>query len=316
MAYQRSLVYVPDGKTGYYWQGQDGGIEGLNQDTWVIVYIAQIKTALEGIPYPYHILCKGDDLRIALAVPGEETTQVGMKRIKDDYVMRLSQTMKDVGHKIKIKKSFGSEMYFAFSKYASYQDIELPQSLRKIQKCHGATNAFLPSLDEYIAFSNAHSACRVAPIVLPSYYVALRWSYHYLLSHSEYMKLSDEQLQGILLVPSLLGGFPIIYLHNFHVPAESDLLSQFLHLLQYCREFFPPVADATERFCRVGHTEPSNYMMLLKDPYSLPLSKPPSATNVLRKAILPTLSRKARNESLLELLNFIQTDDQSLRITY
>lgn len=48
LAYQRTLVYIPNGQQGYYWQGQDGGIEGLNQGTWVIVYIAQIKTPLEG----------------------------------------------------------------------------------------------------------------------------------------------------------------------------------------------------------------------------------------------------------------------------
>lgn len=196
-----------------------------------------------------------------------------LKRIKVDIVLRLSQTVDDVGHQIKIEEGFGSEMYFAFSKYASYQDIELPQGLRKIQKCHGATNSFLSSLDGHIgsAFSNAHSTCRVFPVVLPSYYVALRCACHYLLSNPGYCKLSDPQLHGLLLVPSILGGFPIIHLHNFHVLAESDLLSPFLCLLDFCRSKFPSVAAAMEQSCKIGCMETSNFMMLLKDPYSLPL---------------------------------------------
>lgn len=86
-------------------------------------------------------------MTIALAVLGEGTTQLGLKRIKDDIVLPLSQTMDDVGHQIKIEESFGSEMYFAFSKYASYQDVELPQGLRKYYRIEESQSDRKPTQD-------------------------------------------------------------------------------------------------------------------------------------------------------------------------
>ena len=34
---------MPDVSETYTWYGQDGGIEGVNQDTWVYVYIEHIR---------------------------------------------------------------------------------------------------------------------------------------------------------------------------------------------------------------------------------------------------------------------------------
>lgn len=105
-----------------------------------------------------------------------------------------------MGHHIKIEESFGFGRYLAFSEYSSYDDNELPQALRKIQKCRGATNSFILTFDEYMgsALSNGHSACRMSPIVVPAV----------TFSHPQYCKLSD-QLISLVLVPSLLG-FPIL----------------------------------------------------------------------------------------------------------
>lgn len=132
MAYQRALMYVPDKSGTWYWNGQDGGIEGLNQDTWVLVYIAQIKSALAGIEFPYHILCKGDDMRVCFAVPPSIYTQRPIAQVREELVGRISKALGDLGHTIKKEESYGSETYFAFSKAASIHNIEMPQTLRKI----------------------------------------------------------------------------------------------------------------------------------------------------------------------------------------
>ena len=42
----------------YAWEGQDGGIEGPNQDTWAYVYIEQIRYIMRTQPYPFFIFCK------------------------------------------------------------------------------------------------------------------------------------------------------------------------------------------------------------------------------------------------------------------
>lgn len=78
-------MYVPDGPRGFYWDGQGREIEGLNQETWVVVHTGRIKIAFKGLPYPCHILCKEDDLRVALAKSRTEIPRRdSVKAIKED----------------------------------------------------------------------------------------------------------------------------------------------------------------------------------------------------------------------------------------
>lgn len=313
LAYQKTLLYVPNKPTTYFWDGQSGGIEGLNQDSWVVIYLAQIKTALEGLDLHYHILCKGDDLRVAFAIPPSLWKNESMSAIKNDIVRRISETMKDFGHKIKIMESYGSSCYFAFSKTASVGNIELPQGFRKIQKCHGSSNAFIPTLDEYIGatFSNAHSTCKVQPTVFPSYSIAAFWSLYYLLQHNVYEDCTEDELVALMLVPSMLGGFPVIYLHNMHVRAESDLLSPFIGIYSFCKRSFPSVAQVMENFFYAPkHDVNEHYTMLYIDPYALPHDRPQLPSARLRGFIKPILAKYTKQEDVKDL--FEATNDDSM----
>lgn len=104
-----------------------------------------------------------------------------------------------MGHDIKILDRYGSTRYFNFSKNASVDKIELSQVLWKIQKCYDATNAFLPTIEDFIGstFSNAHSACRVTTNVIPCFFVALMWAYYYLLSDK--LSASERQVATITI---------------------------------------------------------------------------------------------------------------------
>lgn len=126
----------------------------------------------------------------------------------------------------------------AFGKIASVKSVERPMAYRKIAQSYGVNNAFMPLLDDYIGstLSNAHSASRVCMNLGHCYLVGLLWMYYYLLSTPEYNRLTDPQLITCALILSTLGGFPIIYLHNMYVRAESDLLSPCLQLYQFAIE--------------------------------------------------------------------------------
>lgn len=58
-SYEHARVYIPDELLPAAWDGQLGGIEGLNQHTWVIIYLAQLKYAFRDLGARYHLLCKG-----------------------------------------------------------------------------------------------------------------------------------------------------------------------------------------------------------------------------------------------------------------
>lgn len=307
LAYGKSFIYVPDENDIYYWDGQSGGIEGLNQDTWVVTYLGQIKSALKPLGFNYYVLCKGDDIRIAVLIPPLVVRQQTLNKIKSTIVQHLQVSLKDFGRKIKIAESYGSEHYFTFSKCASIDTIELPQVFRKIQKCHGANNAFISTLDEYIAsaFSNAHSSCKVSPNVTPVYTVGLIWSLFDLMNHTRYKYLSDIELASLMMIPNIVGGFPIIYLHNMHVRAESDLLAPFIGLLSFYHKYNNEIFSIMKNFLRFSPIKSNSLISLYKDPYSLPLNRPTLPTTLLRMQIIPSLRKLTKNESICELFEFL-----------
>lgn len=237
------------------------------------------------------MFCKGDDVRISFAIPCKVLEGTTMSHLKNQIITEIATTLKSFGHKINIQESYGSSIYYAFSKYASLGRVELPQSFRKIQKVHGANNAFLPTLDDYIAstFSNAHSVCKTNASILGCYATAYFWATWYLVNYDIYSMLSDAAYTACLLVPSILGGFPIIYYHNMWVRAESDLLSPFLGLLMFARESFHESYPYMSNFCYAPVGEIKDRDLLFRDPYALPSLRPSLPTSGLRH---PACSQK------------------------
>nr|WFD55778.1 MAG: L protein [Changping Tick Virus 3] len=303
-AYEKSFVIMPDEGEVYYWDGQLGGIEGLNQYTWVDTYINQVKVCMEPYNFPYHILCRGDDLRVVIMVPPKAVREQGLDKIKKSILSRFAMDGMTFGHKIKEEDSYASECYFAFSKNAFVHDVEQPQTFRKIQKAYGANNAFLKTPDDYVAsaFSNCHSASKTSPTPVACYSVACLWAAEYLTHHEDYVKLSDHELTALLQTPNIMGGFPVIYLHNFFVRAESDLLPPFLHLAQLLKQSHPAIGDVMYKFwCQKMADARRSFVGLLIDPYSLPLAKPTTATTLLRKEASKMVEKRTKNAQLSQL---------------
>lgn len=311
-AYEKTFCYICDGNNMYYWNGQRGGIEGQNQYTWMTVYINQIKVALKDFPFRYHMICKGDDMRIAVLVPQTHYDKKELGNLKRIIVDQISSTCKEFGHQINVEESYGSCHYFAFSKAASIDKIELPQTFRKIQKTYGANNAFINTLDDYISatLSNAHSACKVSPNIVPCYATGLFWLFFYLKNHWIYSSCTDNELISISLIPSIMGGFPIIYLHNFFVRAESDLLSPFIGLLTHCKTYYCEIYNIMCNFLYIRPPPPESYRILYTDPYSIPTSRPQLPGVALKALMIPQLKRISKNQDILELIKLSESKIQ------
>ncbi|DAZ90591.1 RNA-dependent RNA polymerase [Belostoma flumineum mononega-like virus] len=304
LAYQNSFIYVPDVDKCYHWDGQLGGIEGLNQDTWVYVYTHQIKVCFQQLNHPFYILCKGDDLRVCVLISPEILQDYSIQQIKTELMNKISSIGAKFGHVMKVEDSYASETYFAFSKNAVVKDIEQPQTFRKIMKAYGSNNAFLSTIDDYIAssFSNSHSASKTGPSPVACYIVGLWWMCHYLLTHPEYSKLDDMQLCALTLTPNLVGGFPIIFLHNFFTRAESDLLPPFLDLLFYTKTSNNELHQSLlNMLCHVVKDPYECFTAFLIDPYCLPLSLPKTPQTILRSEVSRIIKKKTRNESIRDL---------------
>ena len=140
--------------------------------------------------------------------------------------------------------------------------------------------------------------------------VALFWLFLHLTTHVDYRNLRDEQLLTLSLTPSLLGGLPIIYLHNFHTRAESDYLAPILDLIKFLELISPLVSKIMKNFLDFDLINIHiSIETLLRDLYALPIERPPQPASILRstfKTLLPII----KNE---EVKDFIEWTNQFVR---
>ena len=105
------------------------------------------------------------------------------------------------------------------------------------------------------------------------------------------------------LTPSTIGGLPIIFLHNYAIRAESDLLSAFIDLTFFTQTFDPEIGVLLTGQFAFSVSTRDDIVGLLKDPYSLPISKPPLPKAALYKLVERTLGPSVRNEQARELFS-------------
>lgn len=303
-AYHNTYFYLPDVDRVYTWPGQEGGVEGQDTYIWVHAYIQHLKIVMTHFGYPYRLLVKGDDARLVILVPPQYLDVESIDQIRTRLVTRITQLSAEFGYQMKPEDSYGSVNYCSFSKNAFLGNVEMPQSFRKIQKAYGANNAFMNTIDDYAAssFSNCHSASKTSPSPISCYIVALIWFYMYLIKDKMYRVLSDSELVALSLIPNMMGGFPIIYLHNFYQRAESDLLTSYINIVITTRGINEQVWTVLSNTFHQILVDPyDNVEMLCIDPYSLPFKKPSGSQGVLRNALSKTLKSLTRNEQIKQL---------------
>lgn len=90
-----------------------------------------------------------------------------------------------------------------------------------------------------------------------------------------------------MLIPSVVGGLPIIYLHNMYIRAESDLLNPFIDLVKFLETHDFILHQILVKLCRHVDEHDPNIMGLLMDPYSINSGRPTLLESLLRSTIKP-----------------------------
>lgn len=312
--YEHTVVVNKGPDTLRGWEGQLGGIEGLNQDTWVIVYLSQMHAIFSKLQYRYHFMDMGDNFIVKLAVPTTELDEAGGPA---KFAMRLSQQLaleiRLYGHDAKPDESTCSQHAFIFCHQYRVRGVQIPAHLRKAAKMSGSNDAFFPFLDSYIgcAYSNAHAMAEQGVLAVGSYYCALAWSYTHILSSRwaigarrrpvRYRDLDDDTLVALLLIPNVLGGFPILYLETMFLRSEADHLPQCVRMAQEISKFDKSVSSVLWLAIRQPRDSDASLLTLLSDPRSLALTRPSGPVAVLTTELDGRLARVAKNEELVQL---------------
>ena len=107
-AFQHTFFYAPTGVSCETWEGQQGGIEGLHQYTWVVLYEAPLRLTLEQLGFKAETLVRGDDWIAAIHIPGQTLKTQGFPQV----VHEIKTALKN-----------------ASSNYEAYRVVRFPQPL-------------------------------------------------------------------------------------------------------------------------------------------------------------------------------------------
>nr|UDL14020.1 MAG: L protein [Scaldis River bee virus] len=305
-AYKSTLFYYKDMLRSEFWDGQLGGIEGLNQATWSLIFLCGIKQALEGLGVTYQLTVKGDDVRAALVIPESEFQAQGVIRIRDNILNQLSYLCNDMGWQLNPHECFVSLSVIATSKQYQVNDTFLPSGAKKMLKMESLSNLIFPTTEDMVAsiFSTAHSACSQTTTILPCYlsalYVASRLLLREMWSDEE---VSIEDIATLTLWPQCLGGPGSLPLQTFFVRGENDMLSVSVSLMRnivVCGDngVTPQITNILSQ-----KSDPkTSKRLLLSDPYSLPISNPERPAAVLKRLMRKHLPQWVKNSDLIYLL--------------
>lgn len=165
-------------------------------------------------------------------------------------------------------------------KYVPGRGISSLLRISEDTKKQGETNSFMDSLDDYVAsaYSNGHSACGNSTVHIPQFIVSTLWVVSFsFLWHPVYDRMSDHEIGALCCISSVVGGL-LIFLHNFLVRAESDLLSSYIALYKYAQSINHPYHTIFPNFLEIPKYHHASLAMLLYNPYCLQLFRPKAPT--------------------------------------
>lgn len=316
-AYRNMLVYGFDNEHCYYWLGQDGGIEGLNQGTWTYCFTGAVKAALNQLNYMYRLSVKGDDCRAAIAIKNNHILEKGLDVIKDEIGKVLQEICEKFGYSLKPSESFVSLSLIATSKQYQIRDTWLPNVIKKILKVPSFSNLIYPTVSDKVSsmFSNAHSACSQGTNTICIWITAANIAGRYLLSVLPASTVFD--LVVLLLWPQILGGPGALPLQTFIVRGENDLLSVSMAMFQSVMTNYPEYSDALWNIlCVPDRDDDEQNSLLLADCYALRRDHPKAPKGVLRNAIRRGLFKLTTNTTLLLLLEASTSEEAQAWVSY
>nr|WPV62229.1 MAG: RNA-dependent RNA polymerase [Jingmen bat jingchuvirus 1] len=305
-----------------YWNGQDGGIEGLAQKVWTWIYTVIARLVLHLMDLEGFLMVNGDDMRMVVLVPKTrvETTGISLQEYQSTLLLRLKDLFQTYGIIVKTDETNMTRALLCFGRNYVYSGINFPGDMKKIIKAGGLTDVGFPSITDVIASitSNTHSACGLSYQIIPHVTFAytlillyLHWHRFITLTHTSdstvpYARHEDTTM--LLTVPNSLGGIDTLLLYQFIIQGESDPLPLALDWLMYLWHQRPSFKPAIRRVLSVPISPTIPRGLLMTDIYALPLDRPPRPLAVVAARVRKHIPRICRNTELRKLLQYDQTE--------
>lgn len=303
------------------WKKHLAGMEGRVQKFWSILTWGMYGIGAEDLDIPYTIAIQGDNIITSheLVIDWSMNYVDFLKENKVKILSATSQGVARVGHISKFEECVISTEVETYSKVVYVKSVDFPTTIKSLMKTKPASASDFPSFSADIRsiFAGSYAAAEVSRKPERCYWYALYQSALYILmeatGNGAFSKMIEitgiasypERLRFALILPSELGGFPIIGPYNFLYRGGGDPLSKSIAGLKMLQESLPQ-----SRQCISVLEDPLTYTKIPKfenlvlDPFGLPISKPRNADDSVADETLESLISFTRNKDFTDLFNF------------
>ncbi|QWT43296.1 putative large polymerase protein [Alphahymrhavirus distinguendus] len=340
------------------WNGHLGGIEGLRQKGWTIWTVILILLCAEDLPVQIALMGQGDNqiLRESYSV---EIDTARMMEIHFQFLGRLNDMLEHVGPPLKMEETWTSEHLFVYGKYMIHKGASLPTYGKRICRMFRLSNEDYPTLESTLSSLSANlssaMACSWDPGVLYFIYcmeavgsiqLFLRGSFLQpkpplqVLRSSSTLEVPGETRPkhitvpplvgrtslpdnsfyiGVLLLPRILGGFPITNLLQSLLRGFPDEVNLSVSILSIFHGFASDKEKRIiERILQPEFATTVQYEMLYEHPTALNLELPPAPSESRRKMVIEFLkdTPRIKNPAFKEFINLLDHPAEKAIIDY
>jgi hypothetical protein len=302
------------------WRNHLGGFEGLIQKMWSLLTVGMIETALRDLQAAYTLTVQGDNVVVTVTQPRDHTIPLVEQviELRDSILANAAVRTAAVNQDLKPEECLESTTTITYSKYVYCKGVDYPTTIKATSRMFPVTSLDFPSVPAFVGaiYSSAVAAAEGAKHPMMCYYQAVFLASSYLrsadgssgvynstLRYCKHLKgLGGTQLA--LLLPSELGGWPILLPYCFLYRGGSDPLSKSLAGLKMLQPYLPLVRRI---ICR--SLQDSTYSTrpkienLVQDPYGLPVLKPVYPADKVADMAIKYLQHNVVNKDLKEILN-------------
>ncbi len=256
-------------------------LEELQQKGWTLLTTLMILDTAYVIPAVASLLGQGDNQVVCLRIPkGKELEKLNLSR--QQYIKRFLNSLianaEECGMEIKKEETCVSSDLFEYARHYNYKGSQVSCAIKRITRIASEANQTVPVFNGDLSrmFSTGATAAGEDHKPDYSYLTTCVEALHHIRREFSWLK---EQPLGVstasLLVSRVLGGLPISLYAQFCIRGIQDPLPSNSRLLQTAmkdnllRPFLGVWASLTPK------RGAPDYLSLIKDPVSLPLSMPP-----------------------------------------
>nr|UUG74111.1 MAG: RNA-dependent RNA polymerase [XiangYun mono-chu-like virus 7] len=310
------------------WKNHYGGFEGIDQATMTLATIAMIFVALKGEKCTFILLGQGDNQTLAITRLTSEFEDLSTFSAR--VMKKIEITASSLNHTAKPEEFIDSTKVLTYSKIFIVNGSIIPMELKFAANIAPITATEIPSVGDAIGsiFATAVSSAQNALYPLLHWYLALVHSYDTVLrfkSHGAWFhdyglqyyfsSLSDDTIKLILLIPSVIGGFPIVGWGHFISRHDPDPLVSAIACLRWLSQETSVCKYLSYlQTEKPYHSKDIDLKKLLIDPASLPFKNPPTQKSTLSAFGENELTLACKNQDIKSIIScHIETSDELAR---